>query len=460
MLNKKFLERDAVLDTDEIITLIQEHEASDDLARLVKLEKYFNAQNTAILNRQLVNSQDNNRIATPYCRYITNTITGYFMGKDCVKYTFPEGFDEEGIRALFRYNDEPAVNNAVAENMSIYGYGVEQIYLDRKGKFRFASINPKNVIVLFEDNIDQDIHSVIKYNAYYLEDEDVTKYQVDYYTPTEVKSYIFIDSLLVPESEESIINPFGDVPFIYYENADAMGDFEPVIPLVDTYDKTISNICNLFDYFNDAYLVFAGGDFEPKYDPETGDLINPLDEMKAKRCFTLPEGATAEFLVKPNITKDTLDLCATMRDDIHKFSHCPDVSDEKFFGTSGIALRYKMTSLENLCSPKESRFRKGLYRRLEILCNFLSLKNREFDYEDVTIEFKRNFIEDLGDQFDTVLKLRDIISKESLLERLPGVNVEVELERLQEEKERNIEEMQNQFPDNEEQLNPEEEEEQ
>ena len=254
MINKKYLDTNTILDTGDIIELILQNESSQDLARLERLEKYYKVQNTTILNRQMSNNKDNNRIASAYCRYITNTVTGYFMNGDCVSYTFPDGFDDKDVVSLFRYNDEPAVNNRIAENMSIFGYAIEQIYLDRNGKFRFASINPKNVIVLFNDNIDEDIHSVIKYRGIYLEDKDITRYYVDYYTPQQVTSYIFEDAILIPESEEVMINPFGDTPFIFYTNSNSMGDFEPVISIIDAYDKAVSNMSNLMDYFNDALI--------------------------------------------------------------------------------------------------------------------------------------------------------------------------------------------------------------
>ena len=196
---------------------------------------------------------------------------------------------------------------------------------------------------------------------------------------------------------------------------------------------------------NTIDLVFTGGDLEVKYDID-GNAIDPLPEMVKKRCFTLPENATASFLSKPNITSDSLDYIGKLKEDIHKFSHVPDVSDDKIFGTSGVALKYKMQPLEYLCALKENNFRKGLTRRLELLCNFLSLKNREFDFSEITISFTRNMVEDIASVYDTVLKLKDVISTETLLEKLPDINKEIELERIKQEKEENMEEFQNQLP--------------
>ena len=49
--------------------------------------------------------------------------------------------------------------------------------------------------------------------------------------------------------------------------------------------------------------------------------------MKQNKCFTLPVGATAEFLAKPNISSDAITYIGKLKEDIHKFSHVPDISD-------------------------------------------------------------------------------------------------------------------------------------
>ena len=36
-----------------------------------------------------------------------------------------------------------------------------------------------------------------------------------------------------------------------------MGDFESVIALIDAYDKALSDNSNLFEYYNDCYIVYS-----------------------------------------------------------------------------------------------------------------------------------------------------------------------------------------------------------
>lgn len=49
---------------------------------------------------------------------------------------------------------------------------------------------------------------------------------------------------------------YGEVPVIIYLNNEEMkGDFENVISIVDSYDKSQADSANDFEYFTDAYLV-------------------------------------------------------------------------------------------------------------------------------------------------------------------------------------------------------------
>ena len=439
-MEKLYVTSGCELTVQEVVEYVHEREQSSELARLKKLEKYFSVKNASIMNRaNPLSTTENAKIPSGYCRYITNTINGYLLGGEKpIEYIYPEGYDSTELDKLFRYNDERFVNTKIGEHMSIYGYAIEQQYIDRLGKYRFSCVDPKNVILLFEDNIDQDIHSAIKYRYTTLSDDyDSVLLTVDYFTIDRIYTWTFLNNDMVPQTEQEMTNIFGDIPFIYYENANEVGDFEPVLDLVDAYDSTYSNISNLFNYFNDAYLVITGDGFQPNYD-DNGNEVDPVVDMKRNRCFVLPQGSTIDFLAKPNTTGDSIAYLTQIKDDIHKFSHVPDMTDESFYSSSGVAIRYKLQSLDYLCSIKEANLRKGLTRRFELLSNYLSLKNNELDFYDIEIVFNRNTIEDLGEKYDNILKLNGIVSQETLLSKLPGVDANNEVLKLEEEKQRNI----------------------
>ena len=49
----------------------------------------------------------------------------------------------------------------------------------------------------------------------------------------------------------------------YSENKEQIGIFESVLPMIDAYNKAISEKSNDVDYFADAYLKIIGPKVEP-----------------------------------------------------------------------------------------------------------------------------------------------------------------------------------------------------
>ena len=93
------------------------------------------------------------------------------------------------------------------------------------------------------------------------------------------------------------------------------------------------------------------------------------------------------------------------------------MNDSEFSNnSSGVALSYKLMSLENLVGVKEAKFRKGLLRRLELMCNFLKIKtNSEMSYMEIQPIFTRNKPFNDTEIADTMQKLTGILSEETIL---------------------------------------------
>ena len=100
-----------------------------ELPRLNKLWDYYDNQH-AIEQRPMDDNKPNNKLAHGYCKYITDTITGYFMGIN-IKY----GSDnEEYLKAfneIIEDNFEEDENFELAKKASIFGYAVEMCIRDR-----------------------------------------------------------------------------------------------------------------------------------------------------------------------------------------------------------------------------------------------------------------------------------------------------------------------------------------
>ena len=211
-----------------------------------------------------------------------------------------------------------------------------------------------------------------------------TYHLVEVYDSKTIKSYKADELFSYLEFVDELPHFFGDVPVIEYKNNQyVLGDFEPVMSLVDAYDDLATNSIIDSDYFSDAYLTITG-------------TATPTEEelaaIKKNRLMSFPdETAHADFLTKPDNGSSMETLKDRIQEDIHKFSMTPNITDENFSGnSSGVALKYKLYGVENLVSVKERFFKKGLQKRIELIFNILNLKGNSFDWRSIEINFHRN----------------------------------------------------------------------
>ena len=189
------------------------------------------------------------------------------------------------------------------------------------------------------------------------------------------------------------------------------------------YDKVgAENFC-------DAYLGLYG---------MTADEED-IRMMKENRVILMDEGAKAEWITKNVNDTQMENLKTRLEKDIHKFSKCPNLSDENFVGnSSGVAMAYKNMGTENITSVKERKFKKGLQRRIELIAAINALKSSSFDWRAIEIVFTRNLPVNVAEIVDIANKLKGIVSNETIISQLPFVeDVQLELEKLAEEKEAN-----------------------
>lgn len=427
MLDIKRTQKD--LNIFEIQKLIDIHRA--EIAHYRDLLCMYETKN-AIRNRTKEDDTvPNNKIAHSYANYIVTASVGYFMGRP-IGYSFPEEygplFDD-----IYKYNDESAVNMKIATDCSIFGQAVEMLFMDENSQVRFAPVDITEIIVIRQPDVIGDIHTVIRHwdEEDLIEDRLTTYVEVYYSDRVERYEYSGYSVSSEPEIE---YHPFNDVPFIVYDNNDSkMGDFEPVIDLINAYDQAQSDTANDFEAFTDCYLEVKGANLDPEQ----------AQQLKELRVFNFPDAdGGIRFVTKDINDSATENYKNRLDNDIHKFSFVPNMSDENFASNaSGVAMQYKLAGLNYKTAAKEALFKKGLLRRIELICNILNITASEpIDIiKDIAIKFTRNTIDNLVETVDMVNRLTNIISKETAIDLLQGIlDPELEKERLEKEKEANM----------------------
>lgn len=408
--------------------IVEQHRMND-LPRLLELENYYNTKNK-IVNRVMADpAKPNNKLANPYASYITDTLTGYFVGEP-ITYNSNDEILLKDLSMIFEYNDEADENMELAKNASIYGVAYEMLYFSEEDKMiRFKPLSPKEVIPIFDKSVESNLLAVIRYYDDYNVVEDKTYTIIEVINNIEVVRYQTSQGSTSLTLLEQYPHYFGMVPIaIFKNNEEERGDFEPVISLIDAYDTMESDSVNDFAYFVDCYLALYG------FTAEAEDV----QKMKENRILLMDDGTKAEWLIK-NSNDTTIENMKNRLDaDIHKFAKCPNLADKEFASNaSGIAIKFKTLGTENLVSIKERKFKRGLQQRLELISMISSVLREGFDWRAIDIVFSRNLPTNDMDIANMVNSLRDIVSDETLLAQVPFVeDVQAEMERIDEQREK------------------------
>ena len=419
------IDKNTSITGDVIKWVISKHKAEKD--RIAELMNYYNNNNTAINNRSYDDNKPSNKLSHPFASYITNMAVGYFLGKP-ISYNSNNSNLLSRINDVFKYNDEADNNTTLAKYSSICGYAIELIYADEDSNARFKAIPADEVAIVYDNTLEENILCAVRYFDEEIVGTDKTKTTISVYTSDEIQTYELKDEDI--NLIESELHYFQDVPVVVYINNDELyGDFEKVKSLIDAYDQAQSDTANDFEYFTNALLVISGilVDDENGLDFKNNRVLN----------FTGSEGK-AEYLIK-NINDSALENFKNrLVEDIHKFSQIPNLTDEQFAGNvSGESMKYKLMGLENITGLKEAKFKKGLMRRIELLCNFLNLATNDLMlYTDIQPIFTRNKPKNEVELANMVKGLYGILSDETLISILPFIeNSHEEIEKRNKEKE-------------------------
>ena len=410
------------LSIEDIQKFIKKHKTES--IRYIKLQKYYEGKHD-ILDHTSRDGQPNNKIVNPYPKYITDMLVGYFVGQP-ISYT-SKGEDGllEDLQAIFDYSDEQEENLELAKICSIKGKAYELLYRDEDARIRFNEFGPDQMFVIYDMTISPSIKFAIRYYDVGEGNDKITYAEV--YDKEVCTLYKGKDSDL--SLEQITPHTFKDVPVVeYVNNKEEQGDFEQVITLIDAYNKAQSNTLNDMDQFTDAYLILVN---------MAGTDSGRIDDLKRDRVMLLDEDGDAKWLIKEINDAWVENYKDRVRRDIHKFSYTPDMQDESFGNNlSGVSIRYKILAMEQIRSNKERKFKKGLQRRIELICNSLSLEKNIDLFTNINIKFANTLPQNIYELSQTIKNLSPYLSSETLLNQLPFVeNAKEELEKKKAEDE-------------------------
>lgn len=243
------------------------------------------------------------------------------------------------------------------------------------------------------------------------------------------------------------------VPALAIENPDNMCIFTAVEDLIDAFETIIDNNKTTFEQNADAKLVAIG------YAPENSLLVQDTNGnwitntartaednavLSAKMLYVSGDNENRgdfKWLIKDINDTASENHKKTLMELILMMACIPNVTDVGFTkADNSSALEKKFFPLEQIIIQAEKQFKKEYLAMFE---NFIDRVNKkfstDFDFSEIQITFKRNLPTDKQNMIDMALKLRSLLSDESVLGLLPlDIDVESEIAKKKEQNEENI----------------------
>lgn len=412
------------LSTSDIITLMYEIEKFDNKYK-TNSDYYYGKH--AILNRTFDDaSKPNNKVVTNIPKYITQVRTGYFSSAPMSIDSINESYLED-IRAVLDNNDFKHIFSQLDTYCSIYGHAFLVMYLDDNSEIRIRPQKPTEWIMVYDNSLEQKPKFAIRYYCWLDDIDNQQMYDIELWTDREIIVYEGSPMTLQEVSRRD--HYFGRLPVIeFMENESRHGAYEDVINLIDAYELMLSDTANTVSYFSDCYLILEGMD---QTDPEE------IEQMKNNRILLIPEGTSASFLQKNINETYNENLIKRLQEQIFVVACTPLLSDSSFSSnSSGVAIQFKLYSMEKSIQNKENIFNAGFNKMFELIKTILNIRGATYTEEDkILLTFTRSLPLDLTSLADSISKLRGIVSNKTLMSQLDFVT-DVKLEQEQMDKER------------------------
>ena len=411
--------------TDAKLSRFIARHAAESMFRYKQLQDAYETDFPIFHKKPKPEWKPDNRIAVNFAKYIVDTMNGYFIGNP-IKITVDGGEEaiEKYIEFLDQYNDQDDNNAELSKICSIYGKGYEMYYNDEDGNVGIIYLDPTEAFMIYDD-------SVLKRERYfvrlYRDEDNVLHGSV---SDQEKVRWFTIKGKIVWNEQEQL-HYFNGVPATEYrENKECQGIFEPVMSIINAFNKAISEKANDVDYFADAYLKIIGTLLDE----------DELKHIRSDRVINFDgdgESVIVDFLQKPNGDTTQENLLDRLQNLIFLIAMVANISDENFGTSSGIAMAYKLQGMSNLRKTKERKFTSGMNRRYKLIFSNPGNAMKKDDWVKLHYKFTPNVPANLLEESQIAQNLSGVVSQETQLGVLSVVdNPKTEIERIDKEEEK------------------------
>lgn len=362
-----------------------------------------------------------NRLAVNFAKRLTDTFVGFFAGIPAQISADNETINKY-VQLVNTYNDIDDHDAELAKLTDEYGRAYEMLYVDEDGAIGITHVSPIDAFMIYDDSVLERKRAFVRI---YVDDKGNTEGSVS--TEDWVRHFALSPTLRWTDDEK--IHGFDGVPAVEYrQNEERIGLYEPVMSLINAYNKALSEKGNDVDYFADAYLKILGAMLDE----------NTVKNIRENRIInfkgTNADKLIVEFMEKPNGDETQEHFLDRLERLIFEITGVPNISDENFGTSSGIAIKYKMTPMSNLGLTKARKFKAGFNERYRLIFSNPINSMGADDWLDIDYVFIQNFPANLLEESQIAQNLTGVISKETQMKVLSIVDdPKAEVKKLAEE---------------------------
>lgn len=391
-----------------------------------------------------------------YEKFLTDIASGYLSGSPI--YSVATILDENKKELLSKILDKEIKDDTYKEEMEILidyikGYNdddtehhdlihdileltscYEVIYENENNEYVYSKYNPLCTVAIWDYEIPANLIGVVRvWEEQDINDKTIKKCEItDKYG---TKTYSITDNYQEVTEEDNQNHNWGDVPAIVVETDYAI--FEPCEDVIQAFEQLIQNIRNTFEYNDsDCKLKFSNyisenpivlTDVVEKEDGtiETIYKDNPArkqeDEylLKAKTLY-VQENGDVSWITKPLDSNGAVEILKVYTNLMFQLAGIPNTADLAFNSAdlNASAIDRKFYIMNMMTANIISELKKAYQRRWELIFNRINLKKgTNYDFRDINIELPKNLPANDDEKIDSILKLRDLLSEQTIIEK-------------------------------------------
>lgn len=414
--------------------------------RLWTLKQYSIGNNTNILfNKKSRGShKPNSKYQHPWGRLIVSTITEH-IASNPIKMTYSDDAVFDGdtddiadIQKINRNNNSESLNLELFFDAGVFGRAYRIIYR-KNGIDKFINVSPEEMFAIYKTDIEPEmimaVHLPIRGG----------EIRPTVYTDKEIielkpipSSNISYDKIRVSSRTEHL---YGVPPVVdCFNDRDNLGEMEPVLSLIDGYDRNTSNIADMAEETLYAKLFLSTAS------DSIGTSAEELAAMERSGIMYIEEGETTNggqthsqlrYVEKTLDWPGMLKLGEQLLKDIFRLSNIPDLTGDKFNTTaSGIALQIKLIGMTSKARSKFNYYEKALRKQYEIINNLrVELDEEQINVSRINFDYDPAIPTDVWREIEVFVNAGGQLSQQTMRENLTFTTHEQELKRITKERE-------------------------